>query len=245
MNDIEEKEEEGLRLQVYMARCGAGSRRSCEKFIADGQVRLNGKVVTEMGTKVFPGDIVEYRGRKLYPDKNKVYIAFNKPVKVLCTNDDPEGREIALDYFKDAFPYRLHNVGRLDYMSSGLIFYTNDGDFTKKVAHPSNQTEKEYVVETSKPIPEELLIKFMKGFVIDREKLRIKKYFIKSSTKVHLVLTEGKNREIRRFFQFHCLKIKKLHRIRIGSIKLDPSMLPGSFRELTQNEIQSLLKGAK
>ena len=243
MSEKEIEDKEGLRLQVYMARCGAGSRRACEKYIAEGQVRLNGQVVTEMGIKVSPGDIVEYRGRKLYPDKKKIYIAFNKPVRVLCTADDPEGRDLAINYFKDSFPYRLHNVGRLDYMSSGLIFYTNDGDFTKAVAHPSAQTEKEYIVETSKPIPEDILVKFAKGFVIEGVKYRIKKYYIKSATKVHLVLTEGKNREIRRFFMFHKLKVKKLHRIRIGSVRLDPSMPAGGFRLLTQKEIDSLMKG--
>ena len=243
MADKEIKEMGGLRLQVYMARCGAGSRRACEKYIEEGQVRLNGQVVTEMGIKVNPGDIVEYRGRKLYPDKKKIYIAFNKPVKVLCTSDDPEGRDLAINYFKDSFPYRLHNVGRLDYMSSGLIFYTNDGDFTKAVAHPSAQTEKEYIVETSKPVPEEILIQFAKGFVIEGVKYRIKKYYIKSATRVHLILTEGKNREIRRFFQYHKLKVKKLHRIRIGSVRLDPAMPSGGFRPLTQKEVDSLMKG--
>ena len=243
MVEKEIEDNAGLRLQVYMARCGAGSRRACEKYIADGLVRVNGQVVTEMGLKVNPGDVVEYRGRKLYPDKKKIYIAFNKPVRVLCTSDDPEGRELALNFFKDSFPYRLHNVGRLDYMSSGLIFYTNDGDFTKAVAHPSAQIEKEYIVETSKPIPEEILIQFSKGFVIEGIKYRIKKYFIKSSTRVHLILVEGKNREIRRFFQYHKFKVKKLHRIRIGSVHLDPDMPVGGFRLLNQKEVDSLIKG--
>lgn len=230
-----------LRLQVYMARCGVGSRRFCEKCISEGHVKLNGKPVTEMGIKVTEGDIVEYKGRKIYPDRKKVYIAFNKPAKVLCTNDDPEGRDVALNYFKDAFPYRLHNVGRLDYMSTGLIFYTNDGDWTKLIAHPSAQTEKEYIVETSKPVTEELMLKFVKGFVIEGIKYRIKKFYIKNPTKVHIILTEGKNREIRRFFQFHSMKVKKLHRIRIGSVRLESSMMPGSFRELTRKEIESFL----
>ncbi|MCQ2604507.1 MAG: 2-amino-4-hydroxy-6-hydroxymethyldihydropteridine diphosphokinase [Spirochaetia bacterium] len=236
----EEKEQtaqDGLRLQVYMARCGVGSRRACDSLIQHGMVRVNGRLVTEMGVKVFPGDVVEYRGRKIYPDKKKVYIAFNKPVKVLCTSDDPEGRTLALDFFKDAFPYRLHNVGRLDYMSSGLIFYTNDGDFTKAVSHPSAETEKEYIVETSKPVPEELMMQFCKGFVIEGEKYRIKSYQMRSPVKIHIVLTEGKNREIRRFFQFHSFKIKKLHRIRIGKVRLDSALPPGGFRELTPKEV--------
>ncbi len=231
-----------LRLQVYMARCGVGSRRFCEKCIAEGLVKINGKPVTEMGIRVGEGDIVEYRGRKIYPDRKKVYIAFNKPVKVLCTNDDPEGRDVAINYFKEAFPYRLHNVGRLDYMSTGLIFYTNDGDWTKLIAHPSAQIEKEYIVETAKPVTEELMMKFVKGFVIEGVKYRIQKFSIKSPVKIHIILTEGKNREIRRFFQFHSIKVKKLHRIRIGSVRLESSMLPGSFRELTPREVGSFIK---
>lgn len=236
--------EDGIRLQLYMARCGAGSRRSCERYIAHGDVKVNGKVVTAMGVKVFPGDIVEYRGRRLFPDRKKIYIAFNKPPKVLCTNEDPEGRPVAKDYFKDAFPYRLHNVGRLDYISSGLILFTNDGSFTKAVSHPSSEIEKEYIVETAKPVAEDLLIQFQKGFVIDGVKYRIKKYHMKTPIKFHLILTEGKNREIRKFFQFHCIKIKKLHRIRIGNIKLD-NLLSGGYRTLTEKEIGAFLKREK
>ena len=115
-------------------------------------------------------------------------------------------------------------------------------DTRKAMVSYSAQIEKEYIVETAKPVTEELMMKFVKGFVIEGVKYRIQKFSIKSPVKIHIILTEGKNREIRRFFQFHSIKEKKLHRIRIGSVRLESSMLPGSFRELTPRVVGSFIK---
>jgi 23S rRNA pseudouridine2605 synthase len=140
MDNIQDKE---LRLQVFMSRSGVASRRNCEKLITDGLVTVNGKIITEMGYRVSNEDIVTYKGQIIHQIKKKIYLALNKPPLYLCSNSDPQDRKLAIDLIKTDFPDRLYNVGRLDYLSTGLIFFTNDGNFTKIVAHPSSGIEKE------------------------------------------------------------------------------------------------------
>ena len=233
-----------IRLQVYLARCNIGSRRKCEEIIAQGRVRLNGRVVKTQGEKVEDGDVVEVDSRIVHVTKKMVYIALNKPEKVISSATDPQGRPVAVDFLKNVFPMRLFNIGRLDFLSSGLLLFTNDGDFSKKVQHPSSQIEKEYLVETKKPVDKELLIEFTKGVIIEGIEYRINKFNIKSPRSVSLVLEEGKNREIRKLFTSRNIAVRRLHRIRIGAVKLR-GLAPGQFRALTQKEIQSLLDSGK
>jgi 23S rRNA pseudouridine2605 synthase len=230
------EENTGIRLQVYLSKCGLGSRRKCEELIKKGHVRINQRYITQMGEKVYTDDIVYYRGNRVSPTKKELYLAFYKPSKVLCTNFDPEGRNTINKYFEDFSSYRLFYVGRLDYMSTGLIFLTNDGSFAEKISHPSSEIEKEYVVETSSPIEESILSEMIKGVRVEGELYKIKKYQIKTAVKVHVVLTEGKNREIRKLFTHYRLKVKKLHRVRIGNVKLG-NIYPGTYRYLSQKEI--------
>ena len=238
---MDNKKENGVRLQLFMARSGVGSRRTCEKLIADGFVKVNGKSVTTQGTKVTNDDVVTFRGRILHATKKNVYIALHKPSLYICSNSDPEGRNLAIDLLKGEFPVRLYNIGRLDYLSTGLIFFTNDGNFAKIVSHPSSGIEKEYLVETKQEIDEEILKSFLKGVWIERVFYKIVSYSYKTPFKVRLVLNEGKNREIRRFFQARNLKIKKLHRIRIGIVNLG-TIPQGGYRFLTEKEIHWFLK---
>lgn len=228
-----------LRLQVFLARCNIGSRRKCEEIIAQGRVRLNGRVIKTQGEKVEDGDVVEVDSRIVHLTKKMVYIAFNKPEKVISSASDPQGRPVAVDYLKNVFPMRLYNVGRLDFLSSGLLLFTNDGEFSKKVQHPSSQIEKEYLVETKKPIDKELLLEFTNGVMIEGVQYRINKFNINGPRSVSLVLEEGKNREIRKLFTSRNIAVKRLHRIRIGPVKLK-GLAPGQFRPLTQKEIQTL-----
>lgn len=225
-----------LRLQVFMAHSGIDSRRKCELLISEGYVKVNGSVVTQMGVRVSPDDTVTYKGQVLRLINSKIYLALNKPSLYLCSNSDPQGRSLAIDLIKNDFQNRLYNVGRLDYLSTGLIFFTNDGNFTKIVAHPSSGIEKEYIVETKQIINEQILIDFMKGVTIEGEKYKLHSYKYKTKFKVRLVLLEGKNREIRRFFQSRNMKIRKLHRIRIGIVELD-NIPSGSYRYLTEKEV--------
>ena len=241
---MDEEIREGVRLQVYMARCGVASRRKCEELIAQGTVKVDGRTVKVMGYLVSEGQEVTCNGRKLFPVKKHVYIALNKPTGYLCSNYDGENRPLAVDLLKGVYNGRLYNVGRLDFLSSGLIFFTNDGEFTRKVSHPSSRIEKEYVVETREEISEEFLQQCKKGLTVEGVHYRIQHYKRKTPNKVHLVLTEGKNREIRNLFMHQRMKIKKLHRIRIGSVNIK-GIPQGQYRYLSVKEIDSLMGGSK
>ncbi len=237
-------EENKLRLQVFMSRSGVASRRKCEKLITDGFVTVNGEIITEMGFRVSNKDIITFKGQIIHQTKKKIYLALNKPPLYLCSNSDPQDRKLAIDLIKNDFQDRLYNVGRLDYLSTGLIFFTNDGTFTKIVAHPSSGIEKEYIVESKQIIEEKYLLEFMKGVTIEGEKYKLHSYKYKTKYKVKLILLEGKNREIRRFFQSRNLKIKKLHRVKIGIVELE-NIPSGSYRYLTEKEINWFLKKSR
>lgn len=241
---MDKQSAETLRLQVYMARSGVGSRRKCEEYIALGFVKVNGVTVTEKGYKVQKDDRITYRGKLLYPTRKLIYLALHKPPMYICSNSDPEGRNLAVDLLKGEFPVRLYNVGRLDYLSTGLIFFTNDGNFSKIVSHPSSGIEKEYIVETKQEIKKEILEEFVKGAWVEGVFYKIVSYIYKTPFKVKLVLQEGKNREIRRFFQARRLKIKKLHRVRIGIVNLG-NIPMGGYRYLSEKEVNWFLKERK
>jgi 23S rRNA pseudouridine2605 synthase len=217
-----------------MARCGAGSRRACENYIREGRVTVNGRIA-ELGTKVTPSDRVVLDKHRLHPETEKVYLAVNKPSGYLCSNSDSHGRPLVLDLLQD-IPQRIFHVGRLDFRSSGLILYTNDGDFAKTVSHPSSQIEKEYQVETKKPIPEEHLSKYRRGLRIGGQDYRLRRYQYKTPRRIVLTLTEGKNREIRRVFEHFGYFPSKIHRIRIGCVHLR-GIPTGGYRPLSRQEL--------
>jgi 23S rRNA pseudouridine2605 synthase len=204
-------------------------------------VKVNGRIITEPGCKVGEDDAVVFRRRRVYPVKHLVYVALNKPPKYLSTTDDPERRPLALDLLKHGFDMRLYPVGRLDFLSSGLIFFTNDGDFAQAVSHPRSGVEKEYLVETKKDIPAEFLEEYRKGILVEGERYRLKSYTVKNPHLVLLVLGEGKNREIRNVFSSRGLYPKKIHRIRIGSVTVQ-GLDSGKFRRLTLREVNQFLK---
>ena len=231
---------EGVKLQAYLAKAGIGSRRKCEEYISEGRVTVNGETIFKQGIRI-TDEKVCFDGRAVHPAKKMIYIALNKPVRYLCTGSDPEGRKLAIDLVRKAWPGRIYNVGRLDYMSSGLIFFTNDGDFTKKITHPSSGIKKTYLVETREDIPKEMLEEWKKGVIVDGVNYRIEDYYLKMPKRVQLTLREGKNREIRNLFNSKRFKVKKLHRIRIGNISLG-SLRSGEYRFLTETEVKKLLK---
>jgi len=174
------------------------------------------------------------------PTKKKVYLAFHKPSGYICSNQDQNGRPLAIDLISPGINQRVFNVGRLDYMTSGLIFFTNDGEFGKVMTHPSSHVEKEYVVTSKKEIPKELMEQFKQGMIVQGVKYKLKKYSFKGKRTVNIVLEEGKNNELRRVFMSRNVTIKSIHRIRIGSINLT-GIGSGRFRKLTSKEISSLM----
>lgn len=234
-----------VRLQVFLARAGIASRRKCEEIIAQGRVRVNGSVVTEMGTKVSGEDKVQLDGTPVRREERKIYLAVHKPRGMLCSNHDSQGRPLLMNLLKDSFPERLFTVGRLDYLSSGLILVTNDGEFAKNVAHPSSGIEKEYLVETKRPVPPELLERWRKsGIQAQGVRYHLVRYVQKNERTVHLVLSEGRNREIRNVFADANIAVARVHRIRIGSIT-SKGLQPGHWRKLKPGEINSLLRSGR
>ncbi len=183
-------EEKKIRLQVYLAHCGVASRRSAEQFILNGRVSIDGKIVTELGTKVLGSELICVDGKQVFLEKEKRYVLLNKPEGYVCTLADEKGRPIAASLLKDEYSERLYNIGRLDMLSGGAIIFTNDGDFSAKVEHPSSEIEKEYEVITVFAFPDSVLEKFLRG-------VRIEGVFYKalaaeriSKTEMRIIFTE-------------------------------------------------------
>ncbi|HET6451755.1 MAG TPA: pseudouridine synthase [Spirochaetia bacterium] len=226
-----------VRLQVYLARCGLGSRRGCEALAVSGRVAINGSRVTRQGEKVTPGDVVTLDGRKLVPARAEIYIALHKPPGYLCASRDPEHRPLAQDLFRSAIPERLFHVGRLDFLSSGLILFTNDGEFARKVSHPAAGIEKEYLVETAREIEEGFLRQYVRGMRVGDVTYRCTAFSQRGPRSALITLTEGKNRELRNVFASRNIRLKRVHRLRIGPVTLK-GIAAGHFRRLTEREVR-------
>ena len=232
-----------MRLQAYMAKCGVASRRNSEELIKQKRVMVNNKIVTELGTKVGEDDIVQVDGETIEIETAKYYIALNKPRGYVCTNWDPNEDKYARDLVTMRDKDLLFNVGRLDKESSGLILFTNDGEFANRMMHPRYQLEKEYLVKLDRPCMIEDLNKALDGIYIDiDEPYKIKRYDFVPRTKLYIriTLTEGKNREIRKIFSYLGYEVKSLTRIRIGTVELG-DLEVGEWRNLKKEEIDDLL----
>lgn len=241
LNSHDKNTAEPIRLQVFLAHCGVASRRACEKIITDGRVSVNGQIVTELGTKVCGKDKVCLDGKQVFLEEKKLYVLLNKPAGFVCSSSDEKGRAVAADLLKDKYKERLYNVGRLDMYSKGMILFTNDGDFAAKLSHPSSQIEKEYIVETSQNIPDELPAKLEKGVRVEGvfyKALHVEKL---KERKLKIVLIEGKNREIRKMLEGQNIGTHSLVRVRIGNVNLD-DLRPGDHRDLTPAEVKGLLE---
>lgn len=230
-----------IRLQSYLAKCGVGSRRGCEELITQGRVMVNNRRVTELGTKVNEDDIVYVDDMLAEPEERNYYYALNKPRGYVCTNYDPNETAYARDLIDVPEKSLLFNVGRLDKDSQGLILFTNDGDFANLIMHPSSETEKEYIVRTDLEILKKDMDDAYRGLI---RPYRIKSYRILGKRDASVVLTEGKNREIRNMFEAMGYEVKRLTRIRIGHIELGELGL-GKYRKLTKSEVNSLIEDAK
>ena len=234
---------DSIRLHVFLARAGVGSRRKCEEYIEAGRVRVNGQRIREQGVQVTAADIVTFDARPVKITSTNLYIALNKPKRYLCSNSDPQGRPLAIDLLRPRYRQRLFSIGRLDYLSTGLILFTNDGDFARDVSHPSSEIEKEYHVDLRYPVAEERLRAFRKGISIKGETYTIASYRYRNARSVALTLVEGKNREIRRVFDHWGIQIKRLKRVRIGIVTID-GLEVGQSRPLSAKEIQWLRSAA-
>jgi 23S rRNA pseudouridine2605 synthase len=228
------------RLQVYLAHAGIASRRAAEKLIAEGRITVNGKKITTPGEKVFPGDEIRFDGKLVQTESDLKYLVLNKPPLYISSSHDPQGRPLALSLLPPT-QLRLYNVGRLDYLSSGLLLFTNDGDFAAKIGHPRAEIEKEYLVDSTVPIPDTAIEEFARGVII--EDILYRAHFIERTGKksIRIVLLEGKNREIRKVFSHFHLHPERIHRIRMGKVLLG-DLEEGKSRPLTGEEYKELLK---
>lgn len=232
-----------VRLQKYLADAGIASRRASERIITEGRVSVNGKTVTELGSRVDPNaDRITVDGQAVKL-KKKIYLAIHKPPKFICSKADPEKRNSVHDLLPREWAH-LQSVGRLDYLSEGLIFYTNDGEFALRLTHPRYGITKKYLVTVKGEVTPEHIRTFLKGVYDQDEVLRAEHGRVlknnHSHSLVELVLKEGKNREVRRMFESQSLEVERLQRVQIGAIKL--GQLPrGKWRTLTGPEIKSLM----
>ena len=232
-----------VRLQKFLAEAGVASRRASEQIILAGRVSVNGETVRELGAKVNPPhDKVTVDGQPVRA-KRKIYVALNKPAGVVCSRKDEFSRRSIYDLLPKEWQH-LHSVGRLDYNSEGLIFLTNDGEFSLRLTHPRYGVRKKYIATVEGRLEPEVLRKFIQGVSYMGERLKAEKARLLSASQakslVELELAEGKYHEVRRLFESQARTVQRLERIQIGKIKLG-ELRPGKWRTLTEPEIKSLL----
>ena len=229
-------EENLKRINKFLSEVGYCSRREADKLIEAGRVTINGEI-PEMGTKIAPTDVVHVDGKLIKNTKEEfVYLAFNKPVGIVCTTDTRVEKDNIIDFIN--YPKRIFPIGRLDKPSEGLILLTDDGDIVNKILRASNNHEKEYIVTVDKPISQ-TFIKHMSEGVPILDTITKKCVVEKLGTyECKIVLTQGLNRQIRRMCEYLNYEVETLKRVRIMNIKLDIPV--GEYRELTAKEFQEL-----
>lgn len=238
--------EERVRLQKFMAECGVASRRKCEELILNGQVKVNGTVTNELGTKVDPlKDVIEYNGNKLIFKEDFVYILLNKPIGYVTTVKDQFNRESVLDLVK--INKRLVPVGRLDMYTSGALILTNDGDFVYRVTHPKHEIEKTYTVTIKGIVTNDEINRLQTGIKIENYTTKHAKVKIlkideeKNQSRIEITIHEGKNRQVRKMCEAINHNVIALHRSKIAGIEVKDLEI-GKWRYLTKKEVNKVLK---
>ncbi|WP_111309879.1 23S rRNA pseudouridine(2604) synthase RluF [Confluentibacter sediminis] len=226
------------RINKYLSEVGYCSRREADKLIEAGRVTING-TIPEMGTKISPTDVVHVDGKEISNTNTSfVYLAFNKPVGIVCTTDTSVEKDNIIDFIK--YPKRIFPIGRLDKPSEGLILLTDDGDIVNKILRASNNHEKEYIVKVDKPISQTFIERMSGGIPLEDLDRVTKKCVVEklSTYEFKIILTQGLNRQIRRMCEYLNYEVETLKRVRIMNIKMD--MPVGEYRELTKDEFKEL-----
>ena len=236
---------EEVRLQKYLANAGVCSRRKAEELILDGKISVNGKIVTELGTKITPKlDKVIYNGKVVKEESKYVYILLNKPIGYVTTSKEQFGRDSVMDLVK--VKERIVPVGRLDMYTSGALILTNDGNFVYQVTHPKHEIEKTYTVTVKGIVTAEEVEKLRKGIKIDdyitkEAKVNILKIEMeKNQSRLEVTIHEGKNRQVRKMCQAINHKVLALHRSKIAGIGVKDLSL-GKWRYLNKKEVAKIL----
>ena len=237
---------EEIRLQKHLADAGIASRRKCEEYILQGKVKVNGIVVTELGTKVSSSDKIEFNNKLVKIEEEKVYIILNKPIDYVTTVKDQFNRKTVLDLIK--IDKRLVPVGRLDMYTSGALILTNDGDFVYKITHPKHEITKTYNVTVVGKITNKEVETLKNGvdigdFITSKADVKILKIDEERNiSRLSITIHEGKNRQIRRMCEAIEKKVLSLHRSKIGNISIKDLKI-GTWRYLKKEEIKKLLNG--
>ena len=229
-------------LNKFIAHCGVGSRRDAVPLIKEGKITVNGNVITEPGFKVTDKDVVMFNGKKLFVTKNMVYILLNKPKDYITTTDDPQGRKTVLQLIKHATTERIYPIGRLDRNTSGVLLFTNDGELTQKLTHPSYNVKKVYEVKLDKPVTKAHFDKIVNGIQLEDGEIHADALAYADSNDKAIIGIEihsGRNRIIRRIFEHLGYEVLKLDRVTFaGLTKKD---LPrGKYRFLNPKEVSFL-----
>lgn len=234
---------EGLRLQKALAQAGVASRRASEEMIAAGRVEVNGQIVTEQGMRVDPErDTIRVDGARIPPPRRHLYLVLNKPRGVVATMDDPQDRPDLQQYVPRH--QRLFHVGRLDTDTEGLLILTNDGDFANRLAHPSHEVPKTYLVEVEGLLDNRTLRRLEKGLSLEDGPIKPDKVKLvtraESRSMIQLTLHSGRNRIVRRMMDAVGHPVRQLSRISIGPVRLGQLAI-GETRELSRDELGALL----
>ena len=233
-------EHDAIRLNKYVANAGVCSRREADTLIAEGEIQVNGKVVTEMGVRVKPSDRVTYQGNVLNPER-LVYVLLNKPKDFITTTDDPQDRRTVMQLVANAASERIYPVGRLDRNTTGLLLLTNDGDLAKKLTHPSHEVKKLYQVDIDKPISDEDFLSIQQGLKLEDGLAKVDEIGVVDGrrTSLGVQIHIGRNRIVRRIFEHLGYEVLKLDRVMYA--ELTKKDLPrGHWRHLTSKEVIQL-----
>ena len=226
-----------MRLNRFLAAAGVGSRRACDQLIADGRVTINGRVCTDFSAQPTDRDHVKVNGRLLHIDP-PLTIMLHKPAGFVSTRKDPHARNTIFDLLPPKF-LRLFNIGRLDAPTEGLLLLTNDGELAQRLTHPRYKIEKEYEVTLDRKWDPSLTSKLIGGILLDGKRARINHLRVHTGPRVSVILRQGVNRQIRRMFEALGFQVKRLVRVRIGSLRL-VGLPAGHWRVLNRREVESL-----
>ena len=230
MNDVE-------RLNKYIASCGVCSRRKADELIENKKVSINGKIVTELGIKVSEKDNILVDGEKIKKETKKIYLMLNKPRGYVTTSKDQFDRKSVLDLIHEN--ERVFSIGRLDMYTEGLLLLTNDGEFANKLMHPSNKVEKTYIANVKDGIKQHQIENLRNGVDIGDYITEPAKVDVLNKNQIQIIITEGKNRQVRRMLEAVGISLVKLRRTQVGNIILEDVKL-GKYRNLTKEEIKSI-----
>lgn len=231
-----------MRLNRFLAAAGIASRRKCDELIADGRVTINGRVCTDFSAQPTERDHVKVDGKLVHVEQT-LTIAMHKPAGFVSTRNDPHARDTIFDLLPQKFP-RLFNIGRLDAQSEGLLLLTNDGNLAQRLTHPRHEIEKEYEVMLDRAWDGSLSDKLLRGINLDGKRARLARLHSMGPTRLRVVLRQGLNQQIRRMFYAVGYEVKRLMRVRVGTLRLGD--LPrGEWRILSKTELENLERAQK